>query len=100
MTTGVERLPEEYRADVEHAVRILKEGGCREVYVFGSVAEGMAGVRSDIDLAVRGCPPEKFFPLLGKLMVELEHPVELVDLDTAARMAGFLEREGELLHVG
>ena len=60
MTTIPERILAEYRSDVERAVEISKEEGCREVYVFGSVAVGDTGPRSDFDIAVRGCLPGGF----------------------------------------
>ena len=91
---------EEYREDIERAVEILREGGCREVHVFGSVAEGRTRKGSDIDLAVRGCPPRSFFSLLGKLLTELEHPVDLLDLDRESRLVEFLQKHELLVHVG
>ena len=95
-----EVFPAEYRPDIERAIEILREGGCREILVFGSVAEGQTRKGSDIDLAVRGCPPGDFFKLLGRLLMELRHPVDLVDLDREPRLAGFLERHELLVHVG
>ena len=56
--------------------------------------------QSDLDIGVRGCPPEHFYRLLGRLIDELSHPVTLVDLDTEIRVAEFLEQEGQLVHVG
>ena len=76
MGTVPARIPMEYRSDVERAVVISKEEGCREVYVFGSVAVGDTAPRSDLDIAVRGCPPERFYRLLGRLMDELMHTVD------------------------
>ncbi|MFH1570141.1 MAG: nucleotidyltransferase domain-containing protein [Gemmatimonadota bacterium] len=98
--TAPTAIPEEYRADVERAVTICRSEGCREVYVFGSVAAGRHGPRSDLDIGVRGCHPERFYRLLGRLMDELAHPVDLVDLDLETRVTEFLEQEGQLLHVG
>ena len=100
MTTLPEKLPAEYRNDVSKAVEISKAEGCREVYVFGSVALGVPGPRSDLDIAVRGCPPERFYRLLGRLLEELSHSVDLIDLDVETGVAEFLEQEGQLLHVG
>ena len=93
-------FPEDYRADIERAVQILRRGGCSEVHVFGSVAEGRTRKGSDIDLAVRGCQPERFFSLLGELLTELEHPVDLIDLDRESRLVGFLQKHWLLVHVG
>ena len=100
MTTVSGEIPAEYRSDVDRAVRISKEEGCRAVYVFGSVVAGQPGPRSDLDLAVRGCAPERFYRLLGRLMDELSCPVDLVDLDVETSVAQFLEEEGQLVHVG
>ena len=100
MTTIPERISAEYRSDVERAVEISKEEGCREIYLFGSVAVGDIGPRSDLDIAVRGCPPERFYSLLGRLMDELSHTVDLVDLDVETHVAEFLEEERQLIHVG
>ena len=72
-------IPASHRKDIDRAVRILTEGGCQEVYVFGSLAEGASREASDTDLAVRGCPPGMFFHLLGRLLLELEHPVGPID---------------------
>lgn len=37
------------------------EAGCSEIFLFGSLASGEVGDKSDIDLAIRGCPQGKFF---------------------------------------
>ena len=88
-----------YQKDIRRAVTILKEAGCSKVFLFGSLASGNVREGSDIDLAVRGCPQGKFFFLLGKLLMELEHPIDLVDLDKASAFARYLEKEGELIQV-
>jgi predicted nucleotidyltransferase len=89
-------LPEPYRTNVEKAVRILREAGCREVYLFGSLAQGEIHSESDIDLAVRGCPRGEYFSILGRLFFELEYPVDLIDLELQPDFAAFLESQGEL----
>ena len=100
MAVPAKAIPDEYRADVARAVEICKEEGCGDVFVFGSVASGRFRSRSDLDIGVRGCPPRRFYRLLGRLMDELTHPVDLVDLDLEVRVAEFLEHEGQLVHVG
>ena len=100
MASVLTSVPDEYRADVARGVEICRAEGCREVYLFGSVAAGRPSPRSDLDLGVRGCPTERFYRLLGRLMDELSHPVDLVDLDLERGVAEFLEQEGQLVHVG
>ena len=99
-TAGLQNIPEEVRDDVARGVDILRSGGCREVYIFGSVAEGRVGPQSDVDFAVRGCPASRFYKLQGRLLVELGRSSDLVDLDADPDLAAFLEREAVLIHVG
>ncbi len=88
-----------FRKDIDRAVQILKEAGCTEVYLFGSVASGEIHAKSDIDLAVRGCPPDRFFHTLGRLMIELNHSVDLVDLDEPGIFVRYLLDSGELVRI-
>lgn len=103
MKTHVSELsqfPVEYQKDIKQAIEILKAGGCREIHLFGSLAEGRSRRDSDIDIGVRGCPPQHFFPLLGKLLMQLNHPVDLINLDNKTHLSSFLEKHGLLVHVG
>jgi predicted nucleotidyltransferase len=84
---------------VEKAAALLKSAGCKEVFLFGSVAEGNDNENSDIDIAVKGCPPGRFFELLGKLMLELDCRVDLVNLDHEDPFSRHLLNKGQLLHV-
>jgi len=86
--------------DLEQATLILKAGGCHAVFLFGSAATGTMHAGSDLDLAVRGCPPQQFFHLLGRLISTLEHPVDLVDLDLPSPFVEFLLAEGKLVQLG
>ena len=88
------------RRDVERGVEILKAAGCTEVYVLGSVTEGRSHPESDIDFAVRGCPPDRFFGLQGRPLTELTRSSDLIDLDIDTDLTAILERETELVHVG
>ena len=100
ISVDLSHLPAEVRREVQRGVEILKGGGCREIYVFGSVAEGEVTPRSDIDFAIRGCPPDAFFKLQGRLLMALDRSADLVDLDMDPDLASFLEREAVLIHVG
>ncbi len=93
-------IPETVRKDLDRAVHILKEAGCVEVFLFGSAATGQFHEGSDLDLAITGCPRGQFFHLFGKLMIELEHPVDLVDLDMQAAFAEYLRSAGALRKIG
>ncbi len=99
MQKQINEIPQNYREDIARAVKILKDAECKEVFLFGSLAEGQVREGSDIDLAVRGCPSGMFFRVLGKLLLELDHPVDLVDLDREDDFAKYLKREGALVRV-
>ncbi|AZR74513.1 hypothetical protein BBF96_14635 [Anoxybacter fermentans] len=99
MRDVISRIPPRYRRDIKRAIKILKEEGCTEIFLFGSLVEGDIREDSDIDLAIRGCPPDKYFHILGKLLLELDHSVDLVNLDREDAFAKHLEREGSLVYV-
>lgn len=92
-------MPEGVRDDIRRAAEILTNAGCTEVYVFGSAVTGRMREDSDIDLAVRGCPRGSFFTLLGKLMWDLQHAVDLVDLDSDDALAQHLQTWEEMVRV-
>ncbi len=93
-------FPAGIQPDLERAVRILKSAGCSAIFVFGSVTDGTFTSTSDLDLAVRGCPPPTFFPVLGQLMLELDHAVDLVDLDELSLFGQHLQQHGRLVQIG
>lgn len=99
LETSTRLLPQTYQNDIQRAVQILKEAGCNEIFLFGSLVSGRHQIGSDIDLAVAGCPSGKFFSLLGQLMLELEHPVDLVSLDSQSELAEHLRQTGELIKI-
>jgi predicted nucleotidyltransferase len=95
----IERVPAAYRSDIEKAIHILTAEGCKEIYLFGSLANGQPSPKSDIDLAVKGLRDSIFFEVLGKLLVALDHPVDLLCLEDENRFLALLRKRGELLRV-
>ena len=84
---------------IRKAAEALKSFGATEVYLFGSTARGTATDSSDIDLAVSGIPPEKFFEAMGCAEDVLDREIDLIDLDEANPFVDFLKTNGELRHV-
>ena len=84
---------------IKKAAQALKAAGAREVYVFGSAAKGILREDSDIDLAISGLPPERFFKAMGKAGDILGRNVDLVDLDEVNPFTQYLKEEGELRRV-
>lgn len=93
------KIPARLRADVVKAAEILEGAGGREVYLFGSAVTGTVTPQSDLDFAVKGIPPASFFTVYGKLIAHLDHPVDLIDLDSGDRFAQLLQTEGRMHRV-
>jgi len=85
--------------EMERAVEILLRNGAREVYVFGSRARGDAAPDSDLDVAVRGMPPEHFYRAVGEVCSALGLPVDVVDLDESSPALDYLKEHGDLFRV-
>lgn len=99
MTELLSRLPEEFQKDIFSAIKILKNAGCKEIFIFGSLVTGTYNEDSDIDFAIKGCLPENYFALLGQLLTTLSRPVDLINLDREDAFSQYLEREGDLYRV-
>ena len=84
---------------VRQAADILKAGGAREVYLFGSAAAGKLRRNSDIDMAVSGLPPRIFFRMMGKAETVLGRPLDLIDLDSPSLFNDYLKKKGKLVRV-
>ena len=94
-------IPISYQEDIKKAIQILKENGATEVFIFGSIADGKFHEDSDIDIAVRGIKEREFYKVASKLMLELAHDFDLVDLDDKEnRFSQMLLQIGGLLKVG
>lgn len=94
-------LPNSYKDDIKRATKILKENGAKEVFIFGSIANGKFNENSDIDIAVREINEKDFYKIAGILMFELENKFDLIDLDDKDnRFSQMLLKIGGLLKVG
>ena len=92
-------IPSEFLADINKAADILRLAGCVECYIFGSLFYGRADDKSDIDLAVRGLPPEKYFYVYGQLSMQVSRAIDLVDLDDGSRFSRRLEQREAMRRV-
>jgi predicted nucleotidyltransferase len=87
------------RAKLPEARRILVEvHGASSVRLFGSLAGGRVMETSDVDLAVRGLSPERYFTALADLMELFRGPLDLVRVEEAPpSLAERIAAEGEAL---
>ncbi len=92
-------IPKEYMKEINKIIWIIKEEGCQEAYIFGSLARGEQTNSSDIDIAVKGMKPDKFFKVYGKLISSIEHNVDLVDIDDGSDFSKLIMAKGEMMRV-
>jgi predicted nucleotidyltransferase len=85
---------------IEKAAMILRSFGAKEVYTFGSAAGSKFDFEeSDIDLAVRGMPPQNFYSAVGEALCRLKRSVDVIDLDGNSAFGNYLQEHGELTRV-
>jgi uncharacterized protein len=84
---------------IARAAAAFKEYGAKEVYIFGSLAEGTFTRHSDIDMAVAGLPPKVFFAAMGEAHQLLRRPLDLINLDDGSLFSEYLKKEGLLSRV-
>lgn len=101
MENKLNNLPKSYQEDIKKATYLLKENGAKEVYIFGSIANGKFNENSDIDIAVRGLNEKDFYKVASILLFELENEFDLIDLDDKNnRFSQMISKAGGLLKVG
>ena len=91
--------PDDIKADISLATKILLDEGCKEIYIFGSVAKGTFTGDSDIDIATIGLPKSKFFKAYGRLLSKIHRGVDLVALDYDLEFGRNLREMGILTRV-
>jgi len=93
------QIPEKYRDDIKKATYFLKNEGCKDVFLFGSLVTGTMHNNSDIDIGITGLPPKKFFRVCASLDKELENKVDLVDFDLRYDFYQLLNSLGEVVRL-
>lgn len=79
---------------------LLSREGCTESYLFGSHSTGGADGRSDIDIGIKGLPPQRFFAVHSLLEDATKRTVDLVDFDEKPGFFALLRDLGELRKIG
>jgi predicted nucleotidyltransferase len=94
------RIPKKYQDDIKKAINLLKNEGCKAVFLFGSMVTGKIHQDSDIDIGIMGLPPKKFFRVNACLDKELSNKVDLVDFDLRKDFYFLLDSLGEIVELG
>jgi len=83
--------------DKAKIIDIARKYRVKEVFLFGSSID-LNRQANDIDLAVIGIEPEKFFDFYGDLLFELSKPVDLIDLSSDTKFNRLVYRDGVRLY--
>jgi predicted nucleotidyltransferase len=78
---------------IETVRACARDFGVKAVWLFGSALEDESKAL-DIDLAVEGLVPEKFFDFYGRLFFELPKPVDLVDMEQELPITAIIRSKG------
>ena len=78
---------------IETVKACAEDFGVKAVWLFGSALEDESSA-TDIDLAVEGLAPSRFFDFYGRLFFELPKPVDLVDLEQEPPIAAVVRTRG------
>jgi len=97
---NLSKIPEKYRYDIANASICLKEEGCTEVFLFGSLVTGEYTDSSDIDLGILGLPPKKYIRAYSKLNNIVKNRFDLIDFDENRDMYDLLFSIGEIEKIG
>jgi predicted nucleotidyltransferase len=60
---------------------------------------GKINDNSDIDIGIKGLPPEKFFKAYSKLYMNLDNEIHLVDFDVNSDFYSMLDIIGEVVQI-
>jgi predicted nucleotidyltransferase len=93
-------VPQKYQKDIEAATNILKNEGCKSIYLFGSLVTGKNRDGSDIDIGIKGLPKGKFFEVCSKVYFTVDNDIDIVDFDHNEDFYSLLDRLGEVVEIG
>lgn len=78
-------------------VDIARRYDVKGILLFGSSVDPNRGAK-DIDLAVEGIAPARFFDFYGELLLTLSKPVDLVELSRDSKFNRLVYRDGVRLY--
>lgn len=82
----------------ETIVRIAREYGVRRIWLFGSSLDPSIDEPNDIDLAVEGVSPERFYEFYAKLGRALPSIIDLIDMESDDPMRHIVRDRGVVLY--
>ncbi len=84
--------------ELAKVVSLSKEFGAEKVLLFGSCLDDVESAH-DIDVAIKGVKPEKFFEMYGRILCEVDSELDLIPLeDMREHFAKRILEKGKLLY--
>lgn len=81
------------------AVEYLTSIGCREIILFGSLANKISDESSDIDLAITGISPRTYFKTVAVISSIVGGKVDLITMDYIQKdFEEIIRKEGRVLY--
>jgi predicted nucleotidyltransferase len=96
----MDKIPLKYQEDIKKATNLLKNEGCKSVFLFGSMVTGKIHDESDIDIGISGLSPQNFFRVYAHLDKEVKNKIDLVDFDENNEFYSLLNSIGEVVKIG
>ena len=96
---NLDKIPENYQGDIIKARNLLKNEGCKSVFLFGSMVTGNFHEDSDIDIGIIGLPPKNFFRVYASLDRKTTKKIDLVDFDLSKDFYELLNSLGEVVEL-
>lgn len=87
-----------FEKDIKKIIDISKNYNVEKIILFGSCVTDVKSAH-DIDLAVSGINPKKFFDYYGHISMEVEHEIDLLDLsDIREHLLKRILSEGKVIY--
>jgi len=87
-----------FETELKKIVEISKEYGAEKIILFGSCLKDLKSA-NDIDIAVAGVKPERFFEMYGKILSEIFTDMDLIPLEYAREhLSKRIFEQGKLLY--
>ena len=96
----VPNIPQKYRKDIEFVTNLLKNEGCKSIYLFASLVTGKISDDSDIDIGIKGFPKGIYFEICAKAYFAIDNGIDIVDFDNNEDLYSLLNRLGEVVEIG
>ncbi len=85
------------KAEIRKIVSCAKKYNIETVYLFGSSLEDNR-YYNDIDIAVSGIAPDKFFKFYSELSRKLSKPIDIIDLSDKTPFSKVIQIEGKIIY--